>query len=544
MRSQAVQLLIAKTIGGGLGLLSSISMTSIALADSIDPSKKSSIEWNDLAPLAVAEADYVGVDRLSDVQPTNWAFQALQQLIDRYGCLSGYPDGSFRGDRPLSRYEFAASLNHCLDQIQEQIKTATASPILASDLIAIERIQEAFAPELATLRGRVDALEAKASELESQQFSTTTRLTGQVIFAVTGAFSDGDITLDPDGRAIENRDPNATLIYRTALDFNTSFSGADLLKLRIDVGNGGDRDNAAAVLEPTFGSGLDFSAKPPTDGTFGIGRLYYSFRPWPDLTVSIGPEIRTTDYIDLNRYANLSFRDFSTQALVNNYILFPVNGPSAGAAIAWRPKNGPLTIRAFYAAADPANSSDRGPLRGTAPFTRLIYPLANNSPDADLGDRGLFGDTYQGAIELDYAPSKNFALRLQYTGGQIIDRRFHVFGANFEYAIAQRIGLFGRYGYGSYDETLFGDLNPQYWMAGISLLDLGKEGAFAGLAVAQPFIESEIGDATQTNIELFYNWPVNDNIRITPVIQVITNASNRSENDTAVIGTLRTVFSF
>jgi len=44
------------------------------------------------------------VSQLSDVQPTDWAFQALQSLVERYGCIAGYPDGTYRGNRALTRY--------------------------------------------------------------------------------------------------------------------------------------------------------------------------------------------------------------------------------------------------------------------------------------------------------------------------------------------------------------------------------------------------------------------------------------------------------
>jgi len=71
-------------------------------------------------------------------------------------------------------------------------------------------LQEEFAAELATLRGRVDTLEARSAELEANQFSTTTKLTGEVIAAVADVFGDeravrsgevegsrGDLTLTP-----------------------------------------------------------------------------------------------------------------------------------------------------------------------------------------------------------------------------------------------------------------------------------------------------------------------------------------------------------
>ena len=51
------------------------------------------------------------VSQLSDVKPTDWAFTALQSLVERYGCIAGYPDRTFRGKQATTRYEFAAGLN-------------------------------------------------------------------------------------------------------------------------------------------------------------------------------------------------------------------------------------------------------------------------------------------------------------------------------------------------------------------------------------------------------------------------------------------------
>lgn len=53
-------------------------------------------------------AQVTSVSELSDVQPTDWAFQALQSLVERYGAIAGYPNGTFRGNRALTRYKFAA----------------------------------------------------------------------------------------------------------------------------------------------------------------------------------------------------------------------------------------------------------------------------------------------------------------------------------------------------------------------------------------------------------------------------------------------------
>ena len=116
------------------------------------------------------------VSQLTDVRPTDWAFQALQSLVERYGCIAGYPDKTYRGNRAMTRYEFAAGLNACLDRVNELIAAATADLVKKEDLATLQRLQEEFAAELATLRGRVDALEARTSTLGKQQFSTTTKL--------------------------------------------------------------------------------------------------------------------------------------------------------------------------------------------------------------------------------------------------------------------------------------------------------------------------------------------------------------------------------
>lgn len=99
--------------------------------------------------------------------------------------------------------------------------------------------------------------------------------------------------------------------------------------------------------------------------------------------------------------------------------------------------------------------------------------------------------------------------------------------------------------------------NPQNWMLGFSFSDVFKEGATAGIAIGQHFIESKVGLATQTNVEFFYNFPVTSNIRITPDVQVIFNPNNNligqvsqliggpsNPNGTIFVGTLRTYSHF
>ncbi len=177
------------------------------------------------------EANSIGqvtsVSQFSDVQPTDWAFQALQSLVERYGCIAGYPNSTYRGNRALTRYEFAAGLNACLDRVNELIATATADVVTRQDLATLQRLQEEFSAELATLRGRVDSLEARTAELEANQFSTTTKLKGEAIFALNGVTGEQQ----PDGNT--DVEDNITFSNRVRLSLESSFTGKDKLQVRL-----------------------------------------------------------------------------------------------------------------------------------------------------------------------------------------------------------------------------------------------------------------------------------------------------------------------
>jgi len=188
------------------------------------------------AAVAIATAEVGGmgaiaqitpVSQLSDVQPTDWAFEALRSLIERYDCLTGYPDNTYRGNRGLTRYEFAAGLNACLNAIRQQL-----SSLSLDEITTIQRLQNEFAAELSALQGRVETLETKATELESNQFSTTTKLSGSIVLVasdLTGDTADSN----PDTRI----DSNQALNHRTRLNLITSFTGKDRLLVRLQSSN-------------------------------------------------------------------------------------------------------------------------------------------------------------------------------------------------------------------------------------------------------------------------------------------------------------------
>ena len=101
-----------------------------------------------------AMAQVTNVNQLTDVQPTSWAYQSISNLVSRYGCLAGYPDGTFKPNQAATRNELAALTSACLDNITAFYTEADAR--VASALRA------EFSKEISATNVRVSALEVAA----------------------------------------------------------------------------------------------------------------------------------------------------------------------------------------------------------------------------------------------------------------------------------------------------------------------------------------------------------------------------------------------
>jgi hypothetical protein len=106
--------------------------------------------------VAPAMAQVTSVTQLRDVQPTEWSYQAISNLVSRYGCVAGFPDGTFRPGEPATRAQLAALTSACLDRISEFQSAADAQ--LAAALRA------EFAKELGATNARVSALELAVAQ--------------------------------------------------------------------------------------------------------------------------------------------------------------------------------------------------------------------------------------------------------------------------------------------------------------------------------------------------------------------------------------------
>ena len=105
--------------------------------------------------LAASAEQVTSVTQFSDVRPTDWAYQAISNLVSRYGCVAGFPNGTFQPGQPATRAQLAALTSACLDRISEYQTAADAA------LAAALRAQ--FSKEIAATNTRVSALEVAAA---------------------------------------------------------------------------------------------------------------------------------------------------------------------------------------------------------------------------------------------------------------------------------------------------------------------------------------------------------------------------------------------
>jgi hypothetical protein len=499
------------------------------------------VEKSQLRSSAISQ-NVTSVSQLSDVKSTDWAFTALQSLVERYGVIAGYPDRTFRGKQALTRYEFAAGLNSALDKINEIISSGLADKVSKADLATLQKLQEEFAAELATLRGRVDALDAKTAKLEAQQFSTTTKLVGEVIFGVAAA-SDGKASAPGSDKA------NTTFSYRARLNFDTSFTGKDLLRTRLQASN-----TQGNLLPDALGSGNGTRLSFDTGGTanqFDINRLWYRFPVGDNFKAYIGAVGQTEDVIDpLNPLTSDGQGTISRFGRLNPLLRIG-SGAAAGGSVA---------VVGFDWQLSPQGN------------LQVVYSANNAAAATPGGQGGLFGGSTVAAAQLVWKPSDALKLGIAYansyhqtaslnsglnqesiTGGVITGTRANTVVGSLVWDITKKI-TFNTWGSYIFADTVgsTGSTTFTSWSTALSFKDIFSEGDLAAIIFGQPLYKNSVsGTATKADspdtpyhLEALYRFRISKNISITPGVYFVFNANSNSANGTATVGVIRTTFTF
>ncbi|MFQ4142299.1 iron uptake porin [Chlorogloeopsis sp. ULAP02] len=470
------------------------------------------------------------VAQLSDLTPDHWAVEALLSLANRYKCISGYPNGTYQGDRPLNRYEFAAALSKCLDRLNQQIAQSTINSIHSDDLATLQRLQSDFATELATIQQEVDNLETRTATLEAQQFSTTTRFNGEVIFALAGV--GGNRKADGSGESI---DRNIVFGERVRLEFRTSFSGSDQLRMRLQARN-------IPELEDATGTQM----------------------------ANLGFDGNTSNSIELDRL------DYEARIGERALVIVSVVGGGLGDYV--------TTVNPLFSgSADGAISlfGRENPIRrqGSVPGVGLVYELTDDivlelgyiAAQATDPEVGITQSPYAAVAQVTIEPTDFSRFSLTYvrsfngldtgTSSELASDPFegdsdaiiaNSFGAEASVNVSPNFTIGGRVGY---IQATAKDLseNPQAdiftWAVLLGFPDLAGEGNLLGIIAGQPLrvTHNQYGDRESNaalHLEAFYRLQINDNIAITPGAFLLIHPENDASNDPIYVGTIRTTFSF
>jgi hypothetical protein len=521
------------------------------------------------------------VNQLRDVEPTSWAYEALKSLVERYGCLAGYPDSTFCGDRALSRWEFAAGLNACLSTVERLLQENAA--VLQQDLDQLKRLVQDFNQELTALGARVDNLETRLAYLEDHQFSTTTKLFGVTTFYLAGAAGDktaasyipsaaGVSTLRPS----QNLADQTVMQYSTLLSLNTSFNGSD--NLSVDLWT----SNVTPFSSPIFGftpnvtgtnnTRLSFDA-PPYNNQVQIADLIYKFQPVENLSVfvdALGGEVSgellyatqpfmvfapyTTSISRFGRFDPIYYQTLARPGIGANYkfsdkIAFGAGfygdfgsgnpqqgffdgGNAAIAQLSLFPTDTlgmTLTyVRSYNEAGPFVNvAGQTGSLYADQPFGSALVPARAGLPPtvpvsiATCADHVSWGFGWRALPTLAFTGDVGFAFA-------------HAEQDNPAYGVYQGDGA-----------TLF------EWNFGLALLDLFGEGHVGSLLVGNPYRVVKQGSGelkpesdTAWHIEAAYQYKLNPNISIQPGFLVVLNPENNNSNPAIWIWQLKTQFMF
>ncbi|HEY9638498.1 MAG TPA: iron uptake porin [Coleofasciculaceae cyanobacterium] len=513
------------------------------------------------------------VTQLTDVRPTDWAYEALRSLVERYGCIVGYPDRTYRGNQALSRYEFAAGLNACLNQIERLIASSTADFVRKQDLETLQRLVQEFRTELTALGARVDKLEGRVAFLEDHQFSTTTKLNAAVIFALTGVARGQNAFT-------EDIDSETAFGDRIRLNFDTSFTGKDLLRTRLQALN---LSAFSANTTRTPEGDLRFAAgtySTSDNNQVAIDALLYQFPIGEKTTVVIEANAGAPD--DFTNTVNPRIDgDGDNGALSNFGTRNPIYNLVTGAGIGIRHEfSDAIELSLGYLASDAATpNSGAGLFNGAygalaqltiKPIDKLTLGLTyvhSYKNDLTAGSNRANLSSFVASITAPVPPtssspgSTQLVDRLGPVGGFTLPTSSNSYGLEAVFEFNPNFTLGGWVGYtttrtlSSLGDTIGrGDLSIWNWAVTLAVSDLGKKGSVAGIIVGMEpkvtsvsdSLSSAIGEDPDTSlhIEGFYQFQLTENIAITPGVIWLTAPDHNANNDDIVIGVIRTTFTF
>ncbi|GCE65148.1 porin [cyanobiont of Ornithocercus magnificus] len=504
-------------------LLQRLSLVPAILSLVAPIAQASELNVPEVSKRAATSEQVTSVFQFSDIYPTDWAYQALSSLVEQYGCVAGYPNRAFRGNRAMTRFEAAALLNACLNRVGE-----------VTD--GVRRLTKEFEAELAVLGGRADGLEARIGELEATRFSTTTKLRGKTDFFIGGVGYEDRGKCNRQGGACT--DDSISFSYRYTLNMDTSFTGKDMLYVRLRAGNMNNiwTQNDSYLSDAKSG-----------DNSLKVDKIWYHFSP---IRSSIGEFKFTVGGLVENYYmleTPTRYKPILKAFKLGGYGTVMGASTGQGIGLQWR-QNSSRGKSGFNAATtyvadggDGAKSAFKEGMLGEN--TDMIWLNQAGYSSRRWGVFALYGlkkadiDRKTGRVDV------KAAMGYSTPAAKKLGRSLSVIGLR-SYWSPKRNGLIPQISTGidfgiagtsrsSQAERTFG------WMAGLNWRNAFLEGnnLAIGLGSYSSYATKIKGASSNKEsnfaIEAYYDFQITDNIKITPAVFWISNAEGNAQVDGA-----------
>jgi Carbohydrate-selective porin, OprB family len=358
------------------------------------------------------------------------------------------------------------------------------------------------------------------SETPSNQFSTTTKLQGQVIFGVTSGLS-GDISRNP------------ILGHRTRLELVTGV-GSGTLTTRLQSAGLGLPNNAPGAAVNTPEGTASFSDG-TTNSQVNLDLLKYEVPIGPNTQLTVAANAAGAD--DFTDSINPLLDGDGAYGSISRFgnrpsIYYLVSGAGAGVRHKFSEN---LEGSVGYLAGNANNpGAGNGLTNGSYGAIAQLTYKSPNSPNTKVGL------TYVNAYNANPGTGSNNAN----PGGTN-----NMFGLEASVGVSPTLALGGWVGYNK-NSTAEGDRDILNWAVTAAFPDLGAPGNLGGLVIGQePRVTGGTGTVvadtgSSLHLEGFYQFKVSENVSITPGLIYITAPDHNSANAGALIGTIRTTFTF
>jgi Carbohydrate-selective porin, OprB family len=541
----------------GITLLLSIGVMAAPKGNSIDSLASIRDNANSLTPVKVAVNETAPTPQsevaTDIVKPGDWQYKALQDVAAKYGCNSNLTN------QAVSQLEFARVLNTCLEKVEPLLAQKPTPPpapssapapaqppaVTAADLEVLKRLTQEYRAQLTEIDSRLTSSEKKLAKAQASQFSTTTKLKGEVIFNLAGAASGANAS-------------NTVFGDRVRLLFETSFSGQDRLWTRLSTGNqpginsnlkNGSTAEGGQVAESNGGNSV------------GVDWLAYQF-PYGNTNVYVAAY--NGIHVDYAPSYGSNFDDFTggNGALSNFAESSPIYKIGGGAGIGTSLPIADTGLKSVTLGYFGGASSANQPVAGQGLFNgdyallgQLNFKLSDNL-DAGLtyvnsyhtGNNPIYG--FGGPGVKSDPTSPNSVLNpnsggLTGTGaanGNFGGTTANSYGAAFAYKASETLAFNGFVLNTNANKSNFGKQDIWSYGAGVSVPNIDGKGSLAGLLVGtEPFVGG-VGTVPY-HIEGFYKYKLSDNLTITPGLIYLT-APNQINSNSALIGVIRSTFTF